>query len=105
MRVYRRSLGSGGYSYAMGDDPTTPIATPSPAPAVVAPSAPPPSLRDALNSEPVSTVAAIALAYHGHKRTGSIFWSLVYGLAGKVFPIEAVPIALAQGFGQKKECR
>lgn len=62
------------------------------------------SLRDAINSEPVSTAAAIALTYHGYKRTGSMFWALVYGLSGKVFPLEAVPIALGQGFATKKAC-
>lgn len=62
------------------------------------------SLRDIVNSPSVSTGAAIALTYHGYKRTGSILWALVYGLAGKVFPIEALPIALAQGYGQKKSC-
>jgi len=101
MRVYRRSLGSGGYNYSFGDDPATTAVVPSSPP--VAP--PAPSLRDTLNSDPVSTVAAVALVYHGYKRTGSIFWALIYGLAGKVFPIESVPIALAQGFGQKKECK
>jgi hypothetical protein len=100
MRGYRRSLGSGGYNYAFGADPTT---TAVAVPATPAPSAP--SLRDTLNADPASTVAAVALVYHGYKRTGSIFWALVYGLAGKVFPIESVPIALAQGFGQKKECK
>lgn len=95
MNGYRRSLGSGGYTYSFGDDPTT----------APVPSSPTPSLRDTINSDPVSTVAAIALLYHGYKRTGSIFWALVYGAAGKVFPIESVPIALAQGFGTKKECK
>lgn len=77
------------------------------APVAVAPT--PPSarfdLRDAINSEVVSTASAIALTYHGYRRTGSIFWALIYGLAGKVFPIEAVPIAIGQGFAQKKECK
>ena len=63
------------------------------------------SLHDALTSEPVSTAAAALLVYHGYKRTGSLMWALVYGVAGKWFPIEAVPIALAQGFGDKKECK
>jgi len=66
--------------------------------------APAPSLRDIINGPTVSTGAAIALTYHGYKRTGSLVWALVYGLAGKVFPIEAVPIALAQGFGTRKPC-
>ncbi len=92
--------------YVLGDDATTPlVTTPTPSTPAPVPPASSSSLRDAINSEPASTVAAIALVYHGYKRTGSIFWALVYGVAGKVFPIEAVPIALAQGYGQKKECR
>lgn len=62
------------------------------------------NLSDAINSPTVSTAAALALTFHGYRRTGSLIWALVYGIAGKVFPIEAVPIALAQGFGQKKPC-
>lgn len=63
------------------------------------------SLRSAVTSEPVKTAAAIALTYHGYRRTGSIFWALVYGLAGRTVPVAAVPISLAQGFGTRKECR
>jgi len=66
--------------------------------------APKMSLRDALNSEPVSTAAAVALTYHGYKRTGSILWALVYGALGRWIPVIAVPISIAQGFGAKKEC-
>lgn len=68
--------------------------------------APSPSfnLRGALTSEPVKTASAIALTYHGYRRTGSIVWALLYGLAGRVVPIAAVPIALAQGYGQRKAC-
>jgi hypothetical protein len=62
------------------------------------------NLRGALTSEPVKTAAAIALTYHGYRRTGSIIWALLYGLAGRVVPIAAVPISLAQGYGQKKSC-
>ncbi len=94
--IATQSLGS------LGDDAP---GNPTPAVAVAVPtSAPARSLRDALNTDPVSTASAIALTYHGYKRTGSLVWALVYGLAGKWFPIEAVPIALAQGFGQKKAC-
>lgn len=91
----RRYLSSPSGVYTFGDDTAVAPAT---APAET-------SLRDRLNSEPVSTVAAAALAYHGYRRTGSIAWALVYALAGKWFPIEAVPIALGQGFGTKKECK
>jgi hypothetical protein len=62
------------------------------------------NLRDRLTSEPVKTAAAIALTYHGYRRTGSLVWALVYGLAGRLVPVAAVPISLAQGFGQKKPC-
>lgn len=65
----------------------------------------PSTLRGAINSEPVSTAAAAALVYHGYRRTGSLTWALIYGLAGRWFPLGAVPVALAQGFGAKKECK
>ncbi len=63
-----------------------------------------PTLRGTLTSEPVKTASAIALTYHGYARTGSIVWALVYGLIGRTVPAVGVPIALAQGFGQKKTC-
>jgi hypothetical protein len=72
-------------------------ATDSPAPATSA-------VRDLLDSEAVTTGAGIALIYHGYRRTGSVLWALIYGIAGKKVPELAVPIAAAQGFGQKKGC-
>lgn len=62
------------------------------------------NLRGVVTSEPVKTASAIALTYHGYRRTGSITWALIYGLAGRLFPVAAVPISLAQGFGAKKAC-
>jgi hypothetical protein len=91
MSVRYISSPSGTYSVGIGDDAAAPAQEMS--------------LHDKLNSDPVTTAAAAAMAYHGYKRTGSLTWALVYALAGKWFPIEAVPIALAQGFGQKKECK
>lgn len=71
----------------------------------VVPSADKPfNLRDALTSEPVKTASAVLLTFHGYRRTGSIFWALAYGLAGRLVPVAAVPIAVAQGLGQKKTC-
>lgn len=87
--------GSGSYTYnagspyRLGDD-----AAPAPAS----------SLSDIINSGNVSTAAAVAMTYHGYKRTGSLIWALIYGAAGKWFPLEAVPVAVAQGFGAKKGC-
>jgi hypothetical protein len=62
------------------------------------------NLREAITSEPVKTASAIALTYHGYRRTGSIVWALVYGLMGRWIPVVSVPIALAQGYGEKKPC-
>lgn len=101
------SLGS------LGDTPATaPIVTPatdttsSTISSTTTPPAPAPkfSLHDALTSDNMSTAAMVAMAYHGYKRTDSILWALFYALAGREFPLESVPVALAQGFGQKKKC-
>ena len=61
-------------------------------------------IRDLVKSDAVSTGSAVALVYHGYKRTGSIVWALIYGFAGKKVPIVAVPVALAQGFGKRRIC-
>jgi hypothetical protein len=61
------------------------------------------SLRSALTSSTATTAAAVALTYHGYKRTGSLVWAAIYGLAGKAAPLFAVPVALAQGFGKAKQ--
>ena len=53
-------------------------------------------------SKTVKLASSIALTYHGYARTGSVLWALIYGLAGRLVPIAAVPIAVAQGFGEKK---
>lgn len=60
-------------------------------------------LREQLTTPSVKTGAALALTYHGYKRTGSILWALAYGMLGRTLPLVGVPIALAQGFGKKKE--
>lgn len=41
-------------------------------------------------------------AYHGYKRNDSIGWAIAWGLLGGAFPIIALPIAYAQGYGQRK---
>jgi len=78
-------------------------AAPTDAPAATPP-ADAPSLSDMLDSSSVKTASAIALVYHGYRRTGSFIWAMLYGLAGRYEPAVAVPIAFAQGFGKKKEC-
>lgn len=62
------------------------------------------SLPNAVSSPTVKTVSMIALTYHGYARTGSILWALFYGLCGRLVPVAAVPISIAQGFGKRKTC-
>ena len=71
-------------------------------PAKLGDTTPATTVKDIVNDPTVKTAAGVALAYHGYRRTGSVFWALVYGFGGRWFPLEAVPIAVAQGFGQKK---
>lgn len=73
------------------DPPVTPVSTASN-----------PSVLEALDSPTVKTVTGVALVYHGYKRTGSVLWALIYGALGRVKPLIAAPIAVAQGFGKKK---
>lgn len=61
-------------------------------------------VTDLVHSELVTTGSAVALAYHGYKRTGSVLWALLYAYAGKKVPVLAVPIAVAQGYGVRKGC-
>lgn len=49
----------------------------------------------------VSTAAVVALAYHGYRRNESVGWAVVWGLVGGVFWPIAVPIAVAQGYGER----
>jgi hypothetical protein len=74
-----------------------PLGDASPVPATT-------SLHDFVTSDTVSTAATLAMTYHGYKRTGSLIWALVYGLAGRWVPVVAVPVAMAQGFGERKPC-
>lgn len=62
------------------------------------------NLGEIVNSHSVSTGTAMALTYHGYKRTGSIVWALIYGALGYWKPVVMAPIALAQGFGERKPC-
>lgn len=54
--------------------------------------------------EVAKKVATAAMIFHGYKRSGSVLVALLYGAAGALAPKIAVPIAVAQGFGKKKEC-
>lgn len=50
----------------------------------------------------VLSVAGTALcAYHGYARNQSVGSAIWWGLAGGVFPIIALPVAFAQGFGER----
>lgn len=52
---------------------------------------------------PINILVGGALAYHGYMRTRSIFWAIVYGVAGETVPLVAGVVALVQGFAQPEE--
>lgn len=75
-------------------------------PDVLAPSGSAVSMRDVGDGATafwagLSIVGAIAGAWHGTKRNGSVLWGVVWGAAGGAFPIVVPTIAIAQGFGKK----
>jgi hypothetical protein len=50
-----------------------------------------------------STAGGVLGTYHGYKRTDSVGWALGWGFLGALFPYITVPIAVAQGFGEKEK--
>lgn len=47
-------------------------------------------------------IAGTALgAYHGYRRNDSIGWAIGWAVLGGLFPIIAIPVAFAQGFGRR----
>lgn len=50
----------------------------------------------------LSVVGTAVGAYHGYKRNQSIGWGIWWAICGGVAPVITVPIALAQGVGEKK---
>lgn len=93
------------YERQFGDEAIVPTTTTTTTPALPTP-APASSfnLRSVLTTDNLKTASAIALTYHGYRRTGSLIWALIYGLAGRTVPLVAVPVAFGQGFGAKKPC-
>ncbi len=51
----------------------------------------------------LSLAIASALAYHGYKRNNSVGWAIFWAIIGGAFWPIAVPVALAQGFGQERK--
>jgi hypothetical protein len=50
----------------------------------------------------LSATGTVVGAYHGFKRNDSVGWAIVWALLGGAFPLIVVPVALAQGIGEKK---
>jgi len=50
----------------------------------------------------IGLVATGAGAYHGYKRNDSVGWAIGWGLLSGMFPYIALPIAAAQGFGERR---
>ena len=50
----------------------------------------------------LALATTMASVYHGYKRNDSIGWALGWGLFGSALPVVAIPVMLAQGFGDRK---
>lgn len=44
-------------------------------------------------------------AYHGYKRNDSLGWAIGWAFLGGLFPVIVIPVAFAQGFGERKRGR
>lgn len=51
----------------------------------------------------ISIFSGAASAFHGYRRNQSIGWGLAWFVAGSIFPIVIPTIAIAQGYGVRKE--
>jgi len=73
--------------------------------AIGADEAAPPSPRsiDVARAWQLLGMVAVPLsAYHGYKRNNSVGWAIGWALLGGAFPVVALPVAVAQGFGKRK---
>ena len=50
----------------------------------------------------VRPISALAMAYHGYKRTKSVGWALGWSAFGALAPLLAPVIAVAEGFAKPK---
>ncbi len=51
----------------------------------------------------LASVAGTAVgAYHGYKRNESVGWALGWAFLGGLFPVVVIPVAFAQGIGERK---
>jgi len=79
---------------SFGDDAQVIAAEPSPA-------------RKALMvAYALAGVAGAAIgAYHGYKRNDSVGWAIGWSILGSLFPVVVIPVAYAQGIGERKRGR
>ena len=54
----------------------------------------------------IAGIAGAAIgAYHGYKRNDSVGWAIGWSLLGSLFPVIVIPVAYAQGIGERKRGR
>jgi hypothetical protein len=54
----------------------------------------------------LASIAGTAVgAYHGYKRNDSVGWAIGWALLGGLFPVVVIPVAYAQGIGERKRGR
>jgi len=54
----------------------------------------------------IAGVAGAAIgAYHGYKRNDSVGWAIAWAFLGSLAPVVVIPVAYAQGIGERKRGR
>lgn len=54
----------------------------------------------------IAGIAGAAIgAYHGYKRNDSVGWAVAWSFLGSLFPVIVIPVAYAQGIGERKRGR
>lgn len=51
----------------------------------------------------VKPALILGAAYHGYRRNQSVMWALGWVVAARIAPVVTSGIAVAQGFGKRKE--
>lgn len=51
----------------------------------------------------VASIAGAGIgAYHGYRRNDSVGWAIVWSLLGAIAPVIVIPVAYAQGIGERR---
>jgi hypothetical protein len=92
--------GLGATLRVLGDDAPPLMVQPAPPSATIQPN---PALQTLKVVYGLASVIGTGIgAYHGYKRNESVGWAIGWALLGGLFPVVVIPVAFAQGIGERK---